>query len=70
MNSSDVTILSFKHWIQSEMIFVKDIFNDDGKFLNETFVLSKLHTKTDWFREVMIDTDGCKYISIQNMYLH
>ena len=41
------TPLNFKHWIQSEIIFVKDLFNENGELLNENFILSKLWNKTD-----------------------
>ena len=70
--------MSYKHWIQSEIIFVKDFFHENGELLNENFIWSKLirldqrgHDAKNVFHNLVMkfDTDGYKYINTQNIYL-
>ena len=35
--------LFYKHWMLSGIVFVKDLFNVDGTFLNEQQILQKLN---------------------------
>ena len=45
--------LLFKNWINSNLIFVNDILDDNGK-LSEKHILSKLENKTNWISEFSI----------------
>ena len=64
-----------KHWVKSGFMYVKDLFNDDGTFVNEQYVFQKLSCKTNWISEFVIvkkcicklakkfDSKCCKYIN-------
>jgi len=46
--------LMYKHWIDSGIIYVKDLYKDDGNFLSENDVVSKLLVKANWMVEYLI----------------
>ena len=46
--------LFLKHWIKSGFIYVKDLFNDDGTFVNEQYVFQKLSCRTNRISEFVI----------------
>ena len=64
-----------KHWVKSGFMYVKDLFNDDGTFVNEQYVFQKLSCKTNWINEFVIvkkcicklakkfDSKCCKYVN-------
>ena len=41
----------FENWIKGGIIYVKDLFDIQGNFHNEGFILSKIPSKRDWIRE-------------------
>ena len=41
-------------WIKGGIIYVKDLFDIQGNFHNEGFILSKIPSKRDWIREYTI----------------
>ena len=43
--------LLFKHWLQSDFKYVKDLYDASGMFVNEEYVLSKLKNKRNWITE-------------------
>ena len=50
--------LYFKNWITSNIIFVKDVFDSDGKFLDENTILTKLNCTSNWM---------CEYSSVKRV---
>ena len=45
------TCLNLKSWIESVLIFVKGLFNEQGKFVSEKYVMEKLRNKLNWIYE-------------------
>ena len=45
------TCLNLKSWIESGFIFVKDLFNGQGKFVSGKYVMEKLTNKSNWLCE-------------------
>jgi len=43
--------LLFKNWIKGGIVFVRDLFNQNGHFLSSTDVLSRLKSKHNWISE-------------------
>ena len=43
--------IHFENWIKGGIIYVKDLFDIQGNFHNEGFILSKIPSKRDWIRE-------------------
>ena len=70
----------FKTWIDSGIIFVKDVFTSDGVFVNETEILDRLLSSRNWISEYYIarkcitrvskafDCSKCIYINVNNIY--
>ena len=46
--------LKMDNWIESNIIFVKDLFDDKGNFITENTLLEKLHRKENWICEFVI----------------
>ena len=46
--------IHFENWIKGGIIYVKDLFDMQGNFHNEGFILSKIPSKRDWIREYTI----------------
>ena len=46
--------LYYRHWIKSGFIYVKDLFNDDGSWINENDILEKLKNTSNWIIEFSI----------------
>ena len=43
--------LLFKHWMDSKMLFLNDILDDNGT-ISETVIYGKLRIKRNWISEV------------------
>ena len=70
--------LMFKNWSKSGILYVKDIFNEQGLLLSANELCDKLNVKTNWISEYKIiakvmksyitkyvfDYSYCKYINI------
>ena len=46
--------LKMDNWIESNIIFVKDLYDDKGNFITENTLLEKLHRKENWICEFVI----------------
>ena len=46
--------LFFKNWIRSGFIYVKDLLDENGNWLNERNIIDKLQSKQNWISEFMI----------------
>ena len=46
--------LSFHNWINGGIIYVKDLFDANGNFHCESYILNKITDKRDWIREYTI----------------
>jgi len=73
--------LLYSNWIHSKIIHVKDLYDDDGNFINGAVFYEKLNAKSNWITEYMtlknvvhkitkrykIDTTAGKYINIKEI---
>ena len=74
----------YKTWLDSGFTHVKDLFDENGSFVSENYVLSKLTSKRNWMVEYLnlkksilkivtkynFNTDLSKYININNNSNH
>ena len=70
----------FKNWVKANIIYIKDIFDENGNFLNEQYITNILPNCSNWISEFYIlktiimkyvqkykfDTKICKYINIKS----
>ena len=73
--------LHYDNWLSSNILHVKDLFNENGTFMTEHELLDKLQNKTNWITEYLtvkntvnriairynIDTTQQKYVNIKNI---
>jgi hypothetical protein len=60
--------LILKHWIQSGFKYVKDVYDSNGKFVKESFVLSQLTNKKNWMAEYILVRKALMSILLNGMY--
>ncbi len=56
-----------KNWIQSDIMYVKDIMNDEGKIICGNVLLGKLKAKQNWIAEYLAVKNACKIIEIKDI---
>ncbi len=70
-------VLFFKEWIFSKFIYIKDLFDKNGEFIDAVYVLDTLKDKRNWITQYSVikkivmkmvktyklDTTKCKYIN-------
>ena len=75
------TTLFFQEWVMSNIIYVKDLFDNSGKLLKEKEIFDLLTSKRNWIVQYQIikkviqrfcricdvDTTYCKYINIHHI---
>ena len=69
--------LYFKNWIESGLLYVKDLFSKDGTFIDEKDVLIRLKHKSNWISEfftiksvfsklcIISNTSQAQYVNIK-----
>ena len=72
--------LFFRNWIESGIIFIKDLYDVNGDFIEEATLFNKLVNKTNWISEYTIvkkvtkqhkgsfSTKQAKFINTENIY--
>jgi len=61
--------LWIKSWIDSGIMYIKDIIDQQGKFLNEACMLNKLNRKCNWISEYVIVKKSCKNVEKKSIML-
>jgi len=68
--------LLYKNWSKGGIRYVKDLYNEEGQFVNESYIIAKLAVKTNWMIEYLtvkktidrlstnFDMNLCKYVNI------
>lgn len=46
--------LLFKHWISSGLCFVKDLYDENGLFLEDGIIFDKLQDRRNWIAELLL----------------
>ena len=74
--------LLYKHWISSGFKYVKDLYDENGNFISEAYLMHRLKDKSNWMVEYLIvrrtidkfsqfDMSQCKYENIhEDRYLY
>lgn len=68
--------LLYKNWSKGGIRYVKDLYNEEGHFVSESYIIAKLDVKTNWMVEYLtvkksidrlscnFDMSQCKYVNV------
>ena len=68
----------FVNWIKSDIIFVKDLYDENGIFITENYIINTLKDKSNWIAEYYIiksifknyekcfDTSLAKFVNVKS----
>ena len=56
-----------KSWIDSDIIFIKDIVDNEGKIMSAPTILKQLKNKCNWIAEYQMIRKACKVVEIKEM---
>jgi hypothetical protein len=56
-----------KRWIDSNILYVRDIIGSDGKVCDTTTILAKLENKSNWISEYHLVKSACKIVEVKDL---